>query len=309
MKGLSMKSILIVLGATAWAAPFAGAAPAGQGDSGSTRTIRVAAVQLRGEPGGIAPNLAKAERMIREAAAQGARYILLPELYGLFPVAIAPKTIDEVYKESQPVPGLLTDRMTSLSRELDIAIGFGMAERVGERMRNTAVFVDPSGIVGVYSKRAMVTHEGLRKLAEKHSGKPVAPPKEPLGPDEGTLFEKGEGNGVFWWGGVKTGVLICADGGFDGFWQYLADQGVQLLCWPVANSGGPLLQPPFPRDVSRKYHLPMIFANHLPDQMLHEGNSEIVNAQGEAVAKAEKRQPDVVVVGDVEIAPTAARPQ
>ena len=67
----------------------------------AARTIRVAAVQMRGEQGGIEVNQAKAEVLIREAADRGAEFILLPELYGLFPVAIWAKTADEVRREAQ----------------------------------------------------------------------------------------------------------------------------------------------------------------------------------------------------------------
>lgn len=298
-----MRVLSLLLGATACATQLAAAGAAGPADSGSSRTIRVAAVQLRGEPGGIAVNVAKAERLIREAAGKGARYILLPEVPALFPVSINPKTVDEVFNEAQPVPGPLSDRMTSLSRELNVNIAFGMAEKVGAKMRNSAVFVDPSGIVGIYSKRALVTHESIRAWSERNTGKPVPPPTGPESPDEATLFEKGDKDGLFMWGGVKTGVLVCADGGAEGFWQYLADNGAQLLCWPVANSGGPLLPPPFPQDVARKYHLPLIFANHLPKQMLHIGNSQIIGAAGEVVSKGKESEPDIVVVGDVEIPP------
>jgi predicted amidohydrolase len=270
--------------------------------------IRVAAIQLRGEPGGIAVNQAKAEKMIREAARQGARYILLPELYGLFPVAIAPQTVDEVRKEAQPVPGPLTDGMVALARELKVNIGFGMVESQGDKLFNAAVFVDAGGIAGTYRKRAMVTHAGLRKLAERQSGKPAPLPAKPLGPDEGDLFTKGTDDGVITWGGLKIGVLICADGAFDGFWKHLSDSGAQMLCWPVANSGGPLLEPPFPPDITKKYGLPMLFANHLPKQLLHEGNSQILDSTGTVVAKSHA-QPDTIVIGDIVVAPVKTVPK
>ena len=51
----------------------------------------------------------------------------------------------------------------------------------------------------------------------------------------------------------------------------------------------------------------MIFANHLPDQMLHIGNSQVINAQGEILAKSVSA-PDTVVVGDIRLASGKADP-
>lgn len=277
-------------------------------DSTNALTIRVAAVQMEGVHGGIVPNQAKATKLIREAAEQGARYILLPELYALFPIAIWAKSVDDVRAEAQAVPGPLTDQMLALARELKVCIAFGMLEKRGDKMFNSVVFLGPDGISETYSKRCMVTHEGLRKLAEKRSGKVDPKPAKLQGPDEGELFTKGTKEGLVKWGGLKVGVLICADGGFDGWWHYLAANGAQLLAFPVANSGGPLLDPPLPNEIARKYELPMIVANHLPKQMLHIGNSQVINARGEILAKSVSA-PDTVVVGDVQIAPAHYRAQ
>jgi predicted amidohydrolase len=275
---------------------------------GASRIVRVGAVQMRGVPGGIEANLAKADKLIREAAGQGARYILLPELYALFPIAIWAKTVDEVRAEAQTVPGPLTEHMTALARELNVFIAFGMIEIRDDKMFNTAVFLGPDGISDTYSKRCMVTHEGLRKLAEKRSGKAAPEPAGPLGPDEEDLFTKGTTDGLVRWGDLTVGTLICADGGFDGWWRQLAEGGAQLFAFPVANSGGPLLDPPEPHEIARKYGIPMIFANHLPDQPLHIGNSQVIGAAGGIAAKSVS-VPDTVVVADVRIMPSRKGPR
>jgi predicted amidohydrolase len=265
-------------------------------DRSTTPTIRVAAVQMRAElTGGLAANERKAERLVREAAAQGARYILFPEVCALFPSAGNSYRVEDFAPEAQPVPGPLTDHMVALARELKVCIAIGMAEKQGATLYNAQVFVDPTGVVGVYHKRCLITHASLKAFAERRTGRPAEPPKGPVALDEATLFAPGKGDG-------KTGVLICADGGFDGFWAYLAANGAQLLCYPVNNSGGPLLSPPWPDDIARKYARPVIFANHIPVAALHVGNSQIIDARGEIVARAESA-PDKVIVADVEIPP------
>ena len=115
------------------------------------RTIRVAAVQLESVGGSVDENADKAVRLIREAASRGARYIVLPELYALFPAARDHRTAADVRAEAQPIDGPLTRRLTALARELEVNVVYGMAERRGETLYDSAVFVEPTGVVGVYA--------------------------------------------------------------------------------------------------------------------------------------------------------------
>jgi predicted amidohydrolase len=265
---------------------------------GKCRLIRVAAVQMEGVAGGIQPNLEKATELIEQAAARGARYILFPEVYALFPDIGSARSLEEARRLAEPVPGPVTDHMLALARKLQVNIALGMAEKRGDKLYNSVVFVSPGGIAGVYSKRALVTHASMRAWSERLAGKPLPDYKEPETLDEATTFAPGEGNGLFAWGGVKTGALICADGGFDGFWGWLAVNGAELVCFPSASGGKPEPGQRTVAEIARKHRLPILFANHIRHAILFFGNSQIVDARGRVLANA-GTDFDQVIVADL----------
>ena len=49
--------------------------------SSATRPLRVAAVQMSAKLGEVEANCAAAERLVREAFAEGARWVVLPEFF------------------------------------------------------------------------------------------------------------------------------------------------------------------------------------------------------------------------------------
>ncbi|TMA34266.1 MAG: carbon-nitrogen hydrolase family protein [Deltaproteobacteria bacterium] len=265
------------------------------------RTIRVAAVQLESVGGSVDENADKAVRLIREAASRGARYIVLPELYALFPAARDHRTAAEVRAEAQPIDGPLTRRLTALARELDVNVAYGMAERRGETLYDSAVLVGPAGVAGVYAKRLPIS---------------IGPP----GTRESDVFAAGREAGVVRWGGVPTGVLVCADAGFDNMWAALAAQGVELV---VILSSGPGWTPkrdPTSGHQARRYRVPVVYANRArppfrlpvgvangvpaPTVIMPFGNSEVADAKGHVLVNAGDRA-DVFVSADVELHPAA----
>ena len=268
------------------------------------RVVRVAALQLESVGDTVDENADKAVRLIREAASHGARYIVLPELYALFPAARDHRTAAEVRAEAQPIDGPLTRRLTALARELDVNVAYGMAERRGEKLYDSAVLVDPTGVVGVYPKRLPI---------------PLGPP----GARESDLFAAGGDAGVARWGGVRTGVLVCADAGFDNMWSALAAQGVELV---VILSSGPGWIPkgdPVTERQARRYRVPVVYANRArpplrvpveaanhaaaPAVVMPFGNSKVADSKGHVLVNAGDRA-DVFISAEVELHP-AARPR
>lgn len=264
--------------------------------------IQIAAVQMEGEPGGLDVNLPKAERLVKEAAARGARYVLFPECYALFPIVFQARAVREVEEVAVPVPGALTDRFCAIAHRLDLHIAVGIAEKRVGKLFNTVLFISPElGITGSYSKRVLITHEGVRKVMEKMTGQPIPPPTEPLGPEEREIFAPSTTDGVVMWGGMKVGVNICADGGFDPLWRPQAEQGVRLFCYPVANSGRDVPGTDTPMDIARRYHTPLVFCNHMRHAALHIGNSRIVDRDGNVLAQAGPNS-DEIICADIELA-------
>src|SRR5207247_1221749 len=100
-----------------------------------------AAVQMSSGPN-RAENLARATTLIREAAARGARLVLLPEVFAWRGPRDAEATAAE------PVPGPTTAALGALARELGLYLCAGsLLERVAGEPRafNTSCLFDPAG--------------------------------------------------------------------------------------------------------------------------------------------------------------------
>src|SRR5262245_48422953 len=97
-----------------------------------------------------AANLARASALVREAAARGARLVVLPEVF-----AWRGTRADEE-SAAEPVPGPTTDALAGLARTLGIHLCAGsLLERVaGEpRAYNTSCLFDPRGaLIARYRK-------------------------------------------------------------------------------------------------------------------------------------------------------------
>jgi predicted amidohydrolase len=302
-------------------------------------TVRMATVQFSSVAGTtLATNEAKAEKLIREAAGRGARYILFPECYALFPGGAGLYGADQIVREAQFVPGPLTDHVQRLCRELRVYVGVGMAERRGDgKLYNSVVYVGPEGVEGVYSKRvnihlaveraeeettatlkteeettATLTTDATLKT-EQNAGPPAAAPRKPprKARTEAMLFAPGTSDGVLTWGGIRIGTLICADGGFHNLWDAQMPKGVQVLCWP-ANSAG--IEPTDPKmsaaSVARKYKRPVLLSNHFLRRFIYIGNSQIIDAEGNVLARAGAKEDEILVAGiTLPPAPEARRRQ
>lgn len=288
---------LVVLGLTVpviWG--VVGCAPSSPDD----RVIRVGVVQMVAATVSVEDSRARAEQLIREAAAQGAGFVLLPELYAMFPAARAHASMEAVRAEAQPIPGPLTDAMVTLARELDVQIAFGMSEREGDLLYNTIALVGPEGVGGRYRKRVLIGASGVKKYFEKLAGAPVA--LDPSIIDEATMFTKGTHVVVVPWGDVPTGVLTCADGGFDSFWKKMRRDGAEMILWPTSSLGTFTEEQISPMDEAAALGVPVLFANRAqPDLGL--GNSMIVDRDGRIVAQTGDDYDDAVLVADVHLPP------
>jgi predicted amidohydrolase len=127
--------------------------------------VRVGLIQMDGREFDKEYNLARAETLIRTAAARGAAVVCLPEVavQGYPRVQLPPETSPDepkiaekrarILEAAEPVPGPSTDRLSRLARELRLWIVAGVDENRGGRLFNSAILIDPEGaIAGKYSK-------------------------------------------------------------------------------------------------------------------------------------------------------------
>jgi predicted amidohydrolase len=176
--------------------------------------VRVAAVQLNsGDDKGR--NLEVAERLVREAAADGADLVCLPEKWTVLGGSEA------LLAGAEPLDGPSLGAARGWARDLGIHLLAGsIAERVEgqERLANTSVLIDSDGSdVAVYRKIHMfdVEVEGVsyRESENEQAGEEIV--TAPLGD-------------------VQLGLSICYDLRFPELYRILAVRGARAVTIPSA---------------------------------------------------------------------------
>jgi len=162
-----------------------------------------------------AANLARAERLIREAAQQGAQIVCLKELFNA-PYFCKSQQLER-FDLAEPIPGPTTDAMQKLSKELSVVLVVPIFERQAAGVyRNSAAVIDADGsLLGVYRKMHI--------------------PDDPLF-NEKYYFAPGDPKGFRVW---KTryatiGVLICWDQWYPEAARITSLLGAQVLFYPTA---------------------------------------------------------------------------
>jgi predicted amidohydrolase len=169
--------------------------------------LRIACIQMEPHVGDKAGNLAKSEAMIRAAAGQGARLLVLPELCNSGYVF---KSRAEAFELSEPVPGGEScDIWRRLGHELGVTLVAGICERDGSALYNSAVVIGPEGHIGTFRKVHLWNEEAL-------------------------YFEPGNlGFPVFTTPVGRIGALVCYDGWFPESSRACALAGADILCVPT----------------------------------------------------------------------------
>src|SRR5947207_4942542 len=110
-------------------------------------------------------SLEKASALMREAAEQGAKLIVLPECFlSFYPSSsITQSRYDEgmtdlferMWLSAVDVPGPVVDRLARVCSELDVHLAIGVNERESERpgsLYNTLLLLGPSGLLSKHRK-------------------------------------------------------------------------------------------------------------------------------------------------------------
>jgi len=163
-------------------------------------------------------NLRVIEDLLRQAAASGARFVVLPE-YAIYTV----DTMDQRFVDSaEPVDGPAVARISELSAELDLAIVVGLNETAtDERIHNTLVGIDRGEIKAIYRKVHLYDAFGY-----KESDRVIA-----AEPGNGDVFEVD---------GFTVGMQTCYDLRFPEVSRMLVDRGATVLALPAEWVPGPL---------------------------------------------------------------------
>jgi predicted amidohydrolase len=177
--------------------------------------LRAAAVQLTATPD-KASNLQTADRLVRRAAADGARLVVLPEKWSVLGRG------DDLRAGAEPLDGPAVTWARDAARELGIDLVAGsVSERVEgeEKLRNTSLHIGPDGeIKAVYRKVHMfdVEVDGTVYRESEH--------EEPG--DDVVLSETADG--------TDLGLTVCYDVRFPELYRILAIRGAQIITIPAA---------------------------------------------------------------------------
>jgi predicted amidohydrolase len=177
--------------------------------------MKAAAVQLNSlaDP---AANLAVADRLVREAARDGAELIVLPEKW------TAMGSDEQLRGAAEPLDGPSTRWARALAGELGVELVAGsFVERVPgqEKLANTCVHAGPDGeLKAVYRKVHMFDVEvGGRSYRESDLEEPG---------EELVLSETA--------GGLELGLSVCYDLRFPELYRILAVRGARAFPLPAA---------------------------------------------------------------------------
>jgi predicted amidohydrolase len=173
--------------------------------------MRVAVCQMRsGED--VAVNVATAERLLREAADQGADLAALPELFTYLGRSSGRAAAAE------PVPGPTTERLAAIARDRKIWVLGGSVLEAGEgRLANTSVLLDRRGeLVATYRKIHLYDAE--------------LPDQRPI--RESDTFTPGEELVTHATERARLGLSICYDLRFPELYRGLMALGAEVLFVP-----------------------------------------------------------------------------
>lgn len=199
------------------------------------RKVKVAALQFSCSKD-VQENINKAEKMVREAADNGANIILLPELFER--QYFCQEKRYDYYDYALPLEkNPAVNRFKEVAKELSVVIPVSFYERDINRLFNTVAMIDADGsVLGIYRK----TH-----IPDDHFYQ------------EKFYFTPGDtGFKVFDTRFGCIGVGICWDQWFPETARCMAVQGAEMLLYPTAIGSEPIL------DVDSSGHWRRVMQGH-----------------------------------------------
>ena len=183
--------------------------------------MRVAGVQLAVEGGAVAANVERALDRVREAAADGADLVVLPELFDVGYFAF-----DSYGRAAESLAGERLGRFAAAADEHDVAVLAGTV--VEDLSASAADGLDTPADAGLANAAVLFDADGERRLVYR---------KRHLfgyGSEETERMVPGERTPVVDLAGVTVGVTTCYDLRFPEQFRAMADAGVECVLVPSA---------------------------------------------------------------------------
>ena len=243
--------------------------------------VRVAAAQFAPNLGDIDGNVARIERLMAEAARNGASLIVFPEcaITG-YNFADRASAMASALSEDGDAIQSLVRRCRSHQVECTV----GALVRTGDHLLNVAFLLGPSGVIGRYDK-AHLPFLGADKFTDPgHSGFRV--------------YDAAVG---------RLGILIGYDLRFPEAARTLALAGAEIIVLPTAWPGGAESGPDFlARARADENHVFLVACNRVGAERGARfiGRSRIIGPDGRHLADASADEEHIIIA---EIEPTQAR--
>jgi len=220
------------------------------------RLMKVAATQMACT-GDISKNIAQAEKMVRDAARQGANVILLQELFET-PYFCQTEDAAHYALATEPENNRAVTRFRDVARELGVVLPISFYEKRNNARYNSVAVIDADGeMLGVYRKSHIPDGPGY---------------------EEKFYFSPGDTGFKVWntrFG--KIGVGICWDQWFPETARCMALMGAELLFYPTAIGSEPM-----DASVDSKDHWQMCMMGHAAANLLPVIASNRIGMEAEA---------------------------
>lgn len=252
------------------------------------RNVKVAATQMSCS-NNISDNIAKAEKLVREAAAQGAQIILLQELFET-PYFCQKEKADYYPYATELEENQAINHFKGIAKELAVVLPISFYEKKNYARYNTVAIIDADG-------------EVLGKYRKSHI--PDGP-----GYEEKFYFNPGDTGFKVWKTKyAKIGVGICWDQWYPEAARVMTLMGAELLFYPTAIGSEPQ-----DGSIDSKDHWQMCMRGHAASNLIpvvasnrigkeededssinFYGSSFIAGPQGNKIAEAGRDEETVLV--------------
>jgi len=258
--------------------------------------MRIALAQLNPTVGDLAGNRQLVEKAAREAVAQGADLLVCPELVlcGYPPMDLLER---DGFVESQ-----LAELEALRTRSKEIAIALGVAAPTGrpgpQRLTNSAVLLSSGQTLGSQVKTLLPAYDVF---------------------DERRYFVPAEKREALLLsvGGLRIGLTICEDAWCQQLGYpmdpvgELAEAGVDVILNLSASpwhAGKDEQRRRLFSDLAKEHRVPIVFVNQVGgnDELIFDGGSFVVNAQGEEILSLAHFETDLQIVDLENAAPQPA---
>ncbi len=252
------------------------------------RKVKVAATQMSCS-GHREDNIAKAERLVRQAAENGAQIILIQELFET--LYFCQKEKPEYYSYAAEVDeNRAINHFKGIAKELEVVLPISFYEKKNNARYNALAVIDADGeVMGVYRKSHIPDGPGY---------------------EEKYYFNPGDTGFKVWntrYG--KIGVGICWDQWYPEAARCMALMGAEILFYPTAIGS----EPESPEVDSRDHWqrcmtghaacniMPVVASNRVGSEVIEDsrirfyGSSFITNAVGEKIAEADRTEETVLL--------------